>query len=169
MRLIYCFYFYFITLFTLPHSISAQIIKGKVISVKDGDTIEILQNGKVIKIRFYGIDCPEKGQDFGAKAKEFTSKMCYGKMVEIVSHGKDKYRRLLGDVILPDKTNLNLWLVQAGYAWRYKYSHDQQLKKLEIEAKTHHRGLWINENATPPWEFRNVKKKKTQVKLNQHT
>jgi len=41
---------------------------GKVVSVTDGDTIKVLHDGKEKKIRLYGIDTPEKGQDFGQKA-----------------------------------------------------------------------------------------------------
>lgn len=41
-------------------------IVGKVISIADGDTFTMLINGnQQIKIRLHGIDCPEKGQDYG--------------------------------------------------------------------------------------------------------
>ncbi|MBV5328866.1 MAG: hypothetical protein JZU65_14760, partial [Chlorobium sp.] len=46
---------------------------GTVVSVTDGDTIKVLHDGKQEKIRLYGIDAPEKGQDFGQKAGDFTS------------------------------------------------------------------------------------------------
>ena len=45
----------------------AQTYTGKVTAVKDGDTIEMLVNGKPLRIRLYGIDCPEKGQPFGER------------------------------------------------------------------------------------------------------
>ena len=53
--------------------------QGKVVGVSDGDTITVLHDGKGEKIRVYGIDCPEKGQDFGQKAKQFTSDKVFGK------------------------------------------------------------------------------------------
>lgn len=46
---------------------------GKVASVSDGDTINVMHDGKTEKIRLYAIDCPEKGQAFGKRAKKFTS------------------------------------------------------------------------------------------------
>ena len=38
---------------------------GPVVSVLDGDTIEVLHNHHPERIRLSGIDCPEKGQAFG--------------------------------------------------------------------------------------------------------
>jgi len=34
-------------------------------------------------MRSNGIDCPEKGQDFGARAKQPTSDLCFGKIVRV--------------------------------------------------------------------------------------
>lgn len=42
---------------------------GSVVSVLDGDTIEVLQNQRAERIRLNGIDCPEKGQAFGKHAR----------------------------------------------------------------------------------------------------
>jgi endonuclease YncB( thermonuclease family) len=38
-----------------------------------------------------GIDCPEKKQQCGALAKEFTAGLVFGREVEVDSVGKDKY------------------------------------------------------------------------------
>ena len=39
--------------------------------------------------------------------------------------------------------------------WHYKrYSSSEVLAKLEEEAKSEKRGLWIDENAVPPYEWR---------------
>ncbi len=43
--------------------------QGKVVGVADGDTISVLHDGKGEKIRLYGVDAPEKRQDFGQRAK----------------------------------------------------------------------------------------------------
>ena len=42
------------------------IVEGRVVGVSDGDTITVLDNSNTQrKIRFAGIDAPEKGQAFG--------------------------------------------------------------------------------------------------------
>ena len=55
---------------------------GKVVGVKDGDTIVALHDGRGETIRLYGIDAPERGQDFGNRAKQAISDMVFGKVVE---------------------------------------------------------------------------------------
>jgi endonuclease YncB( thermonuclease family) len=55
---------------------------GKVIGIADGDTITVLRDKEQVRIRLYGIDCPERGQAFGNKAKQFTAKLVHGKVVE---------------------------------------------------------------------------------------
>src|SRR5437016_3598217 len=79
---------------------------GKVIAVKDGDTIEVLLNGKKERIRLVDIDCPEKSQAFGMKAKTFTSDLCYGKIVTVEGTERDQYQRLLATVFVDGK-NVN--------------------------------------------------------------
>ena len=59
-------------------------INGKVIKIKDGDTIDILFNGKPLTIRFAHIDCPEKKQPFGNVAKQFTADKCFGQNLTIL-------------------------------------------------------------------------------------
>lgn len=46
----------------------------------DGDTIEVLHNSKAERIRLSGIDCPEKGQAFGKRAKQAASALVFGRM-----------------------------------------------------------------------------------------
>src|SRR5207245_8039450 len=101
---------------------------GRVVGITDGDTISVMHNGRAEKIRLNGIDCPEKGQSYGNKAKQFTSQLVFGKEVAIKDHGLDKYGRTIGDVVLPDGRTLNRELVAAGLAWWYRrYSKDQSL------------------------------------------
>lgn len=141
----------------LPLTLTAQNIIGKVVGIKDGDTIELLVGQTTIKVRLYGIDCPEKKQDFGNQATKFVSILCFQKNVIVEPHGNDKYRRLLGVVMLKDGTNVNQKMVEAGYAWRYKYSTDKSLLKLQQQAQAKKVGLWVMPAAVAPWEFRKTK------------
>ena len=128
--------------------------------VSDGDTITVLHNGKGERIRLHGIDCPEKRQAFGRKAKQFTSTLVFGKTVTVEAVGRDRYGRTVGMVLLPDGRSLNHELVRAGLAWMYRrYTNDQSLSDLEEEARVARRGLWADHHAVPPWEWRIMRKR----------
>jgi len=51
---------------------NASDITAPVVSILDGDTLEVLHNQRPERIRLSGIDCPEKGQAFGQRAKHMT-------------------------------------------------------------------------------------------------
>lgn len=132
----------------------ADSITGKVIAVSDGDTIKILVDKTTYKIRLNGIDCPEKTQAYGQKAKQFTSDMVFNKIVTADIKDKDRYGRYVADVLI-NGTALNKELVRNGFAWHYKqYSKDSELAALEEQARASQVGLWADSNPTPPWEFR---------------
>jgi endonuclease YncB( thermonuclease family) len=135
----------------------ANDFKAEVIRVLDGDTIEVLHDKKPERIRLYGIDCPEKGQAFGQKAKQATSSLLFGKEVRIESHGRDKHRRTLGTVFDGD-LNVNQELVKEGWCWWFRkfVPKDQTLKQFEQEAKEARKGLWADPNPVPPWLYRRL-------------
>lgn len=135
---------------------AAAEISGPVTSVLDGDTIEVLHNQHPERIRLHGIDCPEKGQAYGTKAKHATSALVFGKEVTLQTHGKDRYKRTLADVFLSDGTHVNHELVKDGWCWWYrKYApKDIELKMLEEQARQSKKGLWGERAPVPPWEWR---------------
>ena len=128
---------------------------GKVVKVVDGDTFDLMFEGKKIRVRMFGIDSPERGQAFNVKAKEFTASVIAGKEVSVVIRDKDRYGRFVCDVYLDDSTYVNAEIVKAGYAWHFtRYSDDMQLARLQDEARNEMRGLWQDSSPVPPWEFR---------------
>lgn len=130
-------------------------ISGVVTSVKDGDTIEILYNKRPYRIRLNGIDCPEKSQAFGNRAKQYTSELCYRKLVTANITDTDRYGRYLADIVLPSGRILNEELLKAGLAWHYKqYSKSKRLAELERLSRKARRGLWSQKDPIPPWKFR---------------
>jgi micrococcal nuclease len=95
-------------------SINAATINGRVVGVADGDTITVLDaTKKQHKIRFYGIDTPETAQAFGAKAKQFTSSLCFGKQVSVDVRDTDRYGRTVGVVTIDGGEAVNSALVGA--------------------------------------------------------
>ena len=146
--------------FLLAHSALAGEFAGQVVGVLDGDTLEVLNGHHTERIRLSGIDCPEKGQAYGQKAKQAASALVFGKNVTVETHGHDKYKRTLADVLLPDDTNVNHELVKEGWCWWYrKYAPgDVELERLEIEAREAKKGLWQDSAFIPPWVYRKAKR-----------
>ena len=122
----------------------------------DGDSITVLAPGnKQVKIRLHGIDCPESGQAFGRKAKQFTSSRCFGTIIRYRQVDIDRYGRTAATVYLKDGTELNLSILKAGFAWYYRrYSDRQDYADAEEESRRAGIGLWAYKDLTPPWEWR---------------
>src|SRR5207247_8066819 len=85
-------------LFLLVNSVFAADFTGNVVGILDGDTIDVLHDGRAERIRLQGIDCPEKRQAFGTRAKQFTSHLAFGKTVTVRVTGRDRYGRNLGQL-----------------------------------------------------------------------
>ena len=98
-------------------------VPARVVRVVDGDTVVLdLDLGWRIwrlgeRCRLAGINCPELSTLEGAKARAFVSDLVgVGRMVTFTSHSLDKYGRPLGHVTLSDGRNLNVLILDAGYA-----------------------------------------------------
>lgn len=90
-------------------------VRGKCYKVVDGDTIDVEGIGR---IRFVGVNTPERGESGYLSAKNFVKNKCLGKMVGLDiddDKNKDKYHRTLA-VVYVDDVNLNQELLKKGYA-----------------------------------------------------
>jgi micrococcal nuclease len=130
-------------------------LTGRVIKVIDGDTFDIrTADQEIYRIRLKDIDCPERGQDFYKVAKQALAAQIEQEQVDVIWSAKDRNKRILGRVF-KQQLELNLWMVQQGYAWHYKkYSDDLRYKLAESEAKAARKGLWIMPQPVAPWAFR---------------
>ncbi|MEW5980163.1 MAG: thermonuclease family protein [Acidobacteriota bacterium] len=106
-------------MFLLVVPLAPTTLRGKVVGVSDGDTITVLNEKTPIKVRLYGIDCPEKGQAFGARAKQLTSDLVFGKTVDVEPVEIDQYGRTVGIVKLENGKIVNAEILRAGFAWVY--------------------------------------------------
>ena len=132
-------------------------ITGKVLSVADGDTLTVLEGKTQHKIRLFGIDAPEKKQAFGTKAKDALAALTFGKTVTVTVVDTDRYGRSVGKVT-QGGADVSRKMVADGFAWRYKtYDKKGEYTAAQAEAKDAKRGLWVDPEPTPPWEFRRKK------------
>jgi len=138
-----------------PPPTGPPTFNSTVLSVSDGDTLTVLVNNKPERVRLISIDCPEGDQPFGSQATQLTTQLALKKAVTVTDFGRDKYHRLLGDVVLPDGRLLNRELVREGFCWWYrKYAPgDTVLEGLEKEAREAKKGLWADPQPVSPWEW----------------
>lgn len=128
---------------------------GRVVRVRDGDSLVVLGEGAPVEVRLDGVDAPELVQAFGGRAKRCVAELAFGKPVRLEIRGRDKYDRELAEVFLADGRSLNRELVSAGCAWWFRrYSTDRDLEARELQARTERRGLWADPDPVPPWDFR---------------
>lgn len=148
-----------IALLTMLTIQPAEAWRGRVIGISDGDTITVLHDRVPVKVRLAGIDCPEKDQDYGDKARQATSKMVYGRVVNVIELKKDRYGRTVASVRFGLGRDLSRELLKKGFAWWYESvaPKDSALSKLQDKAREKKLGLWNDPKPTPPWEYRKNK------------
>ncbi len=158
-----CLIFFFLT-YNDVKSEEVKIISG-IAKVTDGDTIQI--EGK--KIRFFGIDAPEKKQqcrkpwltisfislnkDYpcGQISTDKLKKKINNKLLICKWINKDRYKRYIAECF-KDKTNVNSWMVRNGYAVAYR-KYSKKFVSQEIFAKKEKLGLWSG-TFMMPWDYR---------------
>jgi endonuclease YncB( thermonuclease family) len=132
-------------------------LTGKVVGIKDGDTVVVLDSlNNQTTLRLAEVDTPEKNQAFGTKAKQFTSDQIYLKTIKYIVIDTDRYGRSIA-MIYYDEDNkyLSAEIIKAGMGWHYKrYSTSKELADLETNARKNKIGLWVDNNPIEPSVFR---------------
>lgn len=141
------------------------LLEGKVVGIQDGDTITLLDSSKhSYRIRLLGIDAPEKNQPFGKVAKQVLSERVFGKQIQVMTKGRDRYGRTLGKLLL-DGSDINLEMVRHGLAWFYQHYAGTQFRGdaslyagAQKRAQQELGGLWAYPDPIEPWEWRKTRR-----------
>ncbi|MEA2701995.1 MAG: micrococcal nuclease [Candidatus Parcubacteria bacterium] len=129
-----------------------------VVDVVDGDTVKIRIDNEVQTFRLIGIDTPETVHPtqavecFGREASNRAKALLTDAKVYVEtdpSQGTyDKYNRRLGYIFLENGSNLNLKMIQEGFAQEYTYNlpykYQAQFKEAETTARVNKEGLWAD-------------------------
>lgn len=132
-------------------------LSGVVVSVLDGDTVDVLADRRPVRVRLAEIDAPEKAQAFGTRSRQALAAAVFQQPVTVRTNGLDRYGRTIG-TLLVDGHSINRMMVEQGMAWAYRqYLVDRSLLDVEAAARSGRVGLWVDPNPTEPWEWRAAK------------
>lgn len=145
-----------------PLSEHYQIVEG---SVYDGDTLRVTDGRSETKLRFCGIDAPEKDQAGGIESRDhLRSLIAQGDgSVIVVPIETDRYGRTIAELFIPiggeEEIHLNSQMALDGHAYHYaRYSstcpNRDAIARAEESAKEQSIGLWTNPSAERPWDYR---------------
>ena len=119
--------------------------QGRVVSIVDGDTLGVMQDGKTISVLLDSIEVPDKRLAFGARARKFTKALALNRKVRVLVKRTDPHDRTFGIVVLEDGRVLNEELLAAGMAWvNVRYCREGRYFDLEAEARNRSIGLWAD-------------------------
>jgi endonuclease YncB( thermonuclease family) len=134
-----------------PSGYQTTLVTGEtstVTAVFDGDTIEVEMNGRTYRVRYIGIDTPERDEPFYEEATQANRQLVGRQEVILVKDVSetDQYGRLLRYIYLQDGTFVNAELLRQGFAQIVTYPPDvamqEEFQALQAEARTAGRGLW---------------------------
>jgi endonuclease YncB( thermonuclease family) len=135
-----------LTKLDLPAGVSIESLQvATVEDVIDGDTADVLIDGRMYRVRYYGVDTPERGQRCFREATDRNQQLVeLGEEIYLLKDARefDDFNRLLRYVFLGDGTSVDATLVAEGYgeAWRRDGRYRDQIVALEEEAAVANRG-----------------------------
>lgn len=118
---------------------------GRVVRVIDGDTIDVDVNGETIRVRYVGVNTPERDEPCYQEATDANRRLVENKTVRLErdTSDTDRYDRPLRYVYVGD-TFVNWELVEDGYAEAVLYEpddrHYEEFLRLESQATLANRG-----------------------------
>lgn len=121
---------------------------ASLVRIIDGDTIVVRVGGQEERVRFIGIDSPERDECFSREATEHLRRLIGGRrVVRLVRdlRDRDRYGRLLR-YVYAGTSFLNARMVDDGYALASTYppdvAHADEFRALQRRAREGRRGLW---------------------------
>ena len=138
----------------------AQVLEGICVGVSDGDSMHMeLPDGERVRVRLYGIDAPEKDQEFALPARRKLGRLIYNRQICVEVVDVDKYGRYVGRVYAGARY-VNRFMLKEGLAWHYKHyaAEDELLAGAEARARAAGRGIWASDAPCRPRHFRSGKR-----------
>lgn len=123
-----------------------------IVSVPDGDSLEVIRYNTFFRVRLAGIDCPERGQNeggnWGTKARDALAMWCPPKSpVDLLVSDTDRHGRLIAEAWLSGGIFVQELLVASGLAYpypefRHQCQHFERLVVARNRARAMREGFW---------------------------
>ena len=153
-----------------PDAHSSRAVPVWVTSVPDGDSLWVVRDPNAVDsalpVRLFGIDAPERDQDFGREAQEALWRLVWrtkGLRMEVVD--VDHYHRLV--VLLYQQSagrqrSINRILIEQGHArWYSRFGGEEfGFAAAEEQARSSRRGFWKRGREMAPWDYRAAQRRR---------
>jgi len=139
----------------------AKQMQVRVVEVNDGDTLTVMDSKqKTYTVQLDGIDAPEAGQPYGEASKKHLERRILKKNVVLMWHKTGKDGALIAKVLL-NNGDINLLQLRTGSAWmtnaltvNISGSDSGRYASAQAHAKEKSLGLWRDDRAMSPWDWR---------------
>lgn len=142
-----------------PASEEARTQTGTVTRVLDGDTLEVRQGKRKVRVHVNGVDAPELRQPWGKQARAALEQLVLGQSVDFLAVGPGRRSANVTAVVFVGEAEVGAALVAGGNAWadrRAMRPSDAGLCDVEATARESRLGLWALPLAqrVAPWDYR---------------
>jgi len=134
-------------------------LPGRVLRVIDGDSLVLDVRGSHYHVELTDIDAPELNQPWGQAAADWLHQSLTGSFVVVHNSDTVEDHHIRGRLISRNR-DIGLELLYEGLAWCTLRAvtefpnQGRHYREAEVEARQARRGLWLDEHAVPPWEWR---------------
>lgn len=133
-----------------------ETYQGTVADVITGAILVIDRNGNAMKVRLYGVDCPEPGQSYAQESRQYIMDKFLNNNVNVCVLATDSQQNPVVLVFNSNGESLSHLMVAEGMAWwdRRNAQKDALLRRLNAEAITNSVGLYADPTSLAPWDYR---------------
>lgn len=150
---------------------AAATLQAKVVEVPTGNTLVVSNTSRSVRVRLKSVMPPEAGQPFSEAARDHLRALVLDQTVVVdYTHLADGY---LEARVFLNGIDIGSQMLRDGVAW-YDHATDYELTEndrgvyaqCEQAARAEKRGLWQDEAAVAPWEFRRIQQDKINEIIN---